>query len=138
MRPIHKEFVVNGSKYHVEKCTVDAGMRFGLKVAAALAGAVPALMAGQGDSMARFQAALSSANLDAAKFDALAAEARPQIILPNNMKAGDPVAFEAWFDDHPGDVLQVHALAVWKLVEDFMPPSLRTVAAATTSTAAKA
>ena len=138
MRPVHKEFDVNGSTYHVQKFTVDAGMRFSLKVAAALAGAVPAFLAGQGDSQSKFQAALSSANLDAAKFDALAAEARPQIVLPNNLKASDPVAFEAWFDDHPGDVLQVHALAVWKLVEDFMPPSLRTLAAATPSSVAKA
>ena len=138
MRPIHKEFTVNGSIYHVQKLTVDAGMRFALKVGAALAGAVPAFLAGQGDSMGRFQAALASANLDAAKFDALAAEARPQIVLPNNLKASDPVAFEAWFDEHPGDVLQVHALAVWKLVEDFMPPSLRTLTAAIPSSAAKA
>ena len=137
-RQLFKPFTVNGNQYQVRAMTADAAYRFGLKVGALVAPILPAIgaAAGQGGASV-ILAALQSLTIDPDKLAAISEEARSQIILPDNRQANS-VTWNAWFDDHPDEMYQANLLAIWNLVSDFLPPSLRTAATSIASTAAKA
>jgi hypothetical protein len=129
---IIKDFDVNGSTYHVIPMAADRAFRFGLKAGTALQpilGALASTADGR-NPMAAFMAALASAALDADKLADLAEQCRDCLILPDNRKASDALAFAEWFRDHPQDLFHASALAVWKLVEDFFPRAALTTLAA--------
>jgi hypothetical protein len=133
-----KDFEVNGSTYHVIAMAADRAFRFGLKAGTVLQPILGALAVAAGGGAANpiavFVKAISTAALDPEKLAAIAEECRDCFILPDNRKASDPLAFAEWFRDHPADMFQASAVAVWKLVEDFFPGAALTKMAAAAST----
>jgi hypothetical protein len=125
-----KRFDVNGRQYAIRAMPADQAFRFGLKAGAVIATILPAAatIAGQ-QGAGSFVAALSGAAIDDAKLAALCEEARPYLVLPDNSEASNAASFDAWFSQHPEDLFQASLLAAWKLVQDFLPPSLSTIAA---------
>jgi hypothetical protein len=126
-RQQHKTFVVNDHTYSVEQLHPEKAYRFGLKVAAILAPVLPAAIAAASARKTGGAAALLefAATLDPEKIAAVSEEARQNLILPNNRFARDAAAFADWFNEHPGDLFYASTIAVLKLVEDFLPESLR-------------
>ena len=133
-RELHRKFTVNGNEYAVEAMRADTAYRFGIKIAALLAPALPAIVSAAATKAIE---AIQGLNLDPDKLTAASEEARQHLILPDNTLAKTPGAFDRWFNEHPEDMFQANLRAIWELVSDFLPAELRTAISAAASNAGR-
>jgi hypothetical protein len=138
-RPAHKTFSYAGNQYHVRTMPPRQAHAFGMEMMTTLVPVVSELIeAGRTRDAAKALAAIGSKALDSTKLGAIFQEVWQWTILPNNREASNEVEFNSWFDDHMPDLFPVSVLALWSLISDFTPPSLRTSIDAAISNAGKA
>lgn len=126
---------VGGNRYPIDKLNPLDAIDFGSRVAAVvmptlggLVGAVdglngdPANMKLDGKIFREAFIGYKSEETAALMKDALA-----QCYTPQNEPLNNQAVFNAWFQEHPGDLFQLGAMAVYELVKDFFPSHAATL-----------
>lgn len=72
----------------------------------------------------------SCGELKAGEATAMMTEALQRCYTPQNEPLADAAVFNRWFREHPGDLYPLGIMALVRLVKDFFPSQLATVASA--------
>lgn len=120
---------VNDKVYTLNKMNPMDGMEYGMEVLGVITPSMGGVMEAtkEGGDATKAFLELGKALKDKGATDILK-KALKQCYTPEGESLEDIVAFNKWFQAHPGDMFQLAVVAVWHLVKDFLPSQLATIA----------